>query len=224
MPPGEGAKLVASDGYHHYSPAYIGPRGWVGYRLDLGETSWDEVESRVTDSYRLAAPKRLVALLDDRGDDASGPLRSSSGQMAVSQIVRIADAGTARRPPAPSPARRAWPSGRPRSGCPRPTARQDRALGVAGQDDGVDALGARRGADVLGELGRLAEQGVAAGEVGGVEGEEDDVVPLGRPARPRGLDRPPVRPPASMSSTRPRPNPLYACAPPIGRIEPSGGS
>jgi predicted DNA-binding protein (MmcQ/YjbR family) len=65
MPPGDGAKLVASDGYHHYSPAYIGPRGWVGLRLDLGETSWDEVESRVTDSYRLVAPKRLVALLDE---------------------------------------------------------------------------------------------------------------------------------------------------------------
>ncbi len=65
MPPGEGASLVAADGYHHYSPAYIGPRGWVGLRLDLGETNWDEVGSRVTDSYRLAAPKRLVALLDE---------------------------------------------------------------------------------------------------------------------------------------------------------------
>ncbi len=65
MPAGEGAKLVADNGYHHYSPAYIGPRGWVGYRLDLGETDWDQVTTRVTDSYRQVAPKRLLALLDE---------------------------------------------------------------------------------------------------------------------------------------------------------------
>jgi predicted DNA-binding protein (MmcQ/YjbR family) len=68
MGPGEGEALVASDGYHFYRPAYIGPRGWVGLRLDLGETDWDEVAARVTDSYRLVAPKRLVALLHASSD------------------------------------------------------------------------------------------------------------------------------------------------------------
>jgi predicted DNA-binding protein (MmcQ/YjbR family) len=65
MPPGGNDALVASDGYHYYRPAYIGPRGWAGLRLDLGETDWDEVATRVADSYRLAAPKRLIALLDE---------------------------------------------------------------------------------------------------------------------------------------------------------------
>jgi predicted DNA-binding protein (MmcQ/YjbR family) len=65
MPPGAGPALIASDGYHYYSPAYIGPRGWVGYRLDLGETDWDEVEGRVTASYRQVAPKRLLTLLGE---------------------------------------------------------------------------------------------------------------------------------------------------------------
>lgn len=58
--PGENEVLVASDPSRFYSPAYIGPRGWVGLRLDLGEVDWDEVTDFVTDSYRLAAPKRLA--------------------------------------------------------------------------------------------------------------------------------------------------------------------
>jgi predicted DNA-binding protein (MmcQ/YjbR family) len=61
--PGENEVLLASDASRFYSPAYIGPRGWVGLRLDLGEIDWDEVSDFVTDSYRLAAPKRLAASL-----------------------------------------------------------------------------------------------------------------------------------------------------------------
>ena len=34
--PGENEVLVASDPKRFYSPAYIGPRGWVGLRLDQG--------------------------------------------------------------------------------------------------------------------------------------------------------------------------------------------
>jgi phosphoribosylglycinamide formyltransferase-1 len=59
--PGENAVLLASDAGRFYSPAYIGPRGWIGLRLDFGEIDWDEVADFVTDSYRLAAPKRLAA-------------------------------------------------------------------------------------------------------------------------------------------------------------------
>ncbi|MFI5459786.1 MAG: MmcQ/YjbR family DNA-binding protein [Isosphaerales bacterium] len=59
--PGENEVLLSSDATRFYSPAYIGPRGWVGLRLDLGEIDWEEVSDFVTDSYRLAAPKRLAA-------------------------------------------------------------------------------------------------------------------------------------------------------------------
>jgi phosphoribosylglycinamide formyltransferase-1 len=59
--PGENEALLASDAARFYRPAYIGPRGWVGLRLDLGEIDWEEVADFVTDSYRLAAPKRLAA-------------------------------------------------------------------------------------------------------------------------------------------------------------------
>ncbi len=62
-PPGENAELAAFDPKRYYLPAYVGPRGWVALRLDTGEIDWDEVANLVTDSYRLVAPKRLLAQL-----------------------------------------------------------------------------------------------------------------------------------------------------------------
>ena len=61
---GQNKVLLGADNARFYSPAYIGPRGWVGLRLDVGEIDWDEVADFLTDSYRLAAPRRLVAQLD----------------------------------------------------------------------------------------------------------------------------------------------------------------
>jgi predicted DNA-binding protein (MmcQ/YjbR family) len=60
---GENTVLLASDQTRFYSPAYIGPRGWVGLRLDTGKVDWKEVADFVTESYRLAAPKTLAAQL-----------------------------------------------------------------------------------------------------------------------------------------------------------------
>jgi hypothetical protein len=41
-------------------PAYIGPRGWFGLRLDGEAIDWSEVRNLVELSYGLVAPKRLV--------------------------------------------------------------------------------------------------------------------------------------------------------------------
>jgi predicted DNA-binding protein (MmcQ/YjbR family) len=59
---GENADLAAQDSARFYLPAYIGPKGWVGLRLDVGEIDWKEVAELVAGSYRLIAPKRLAAL------------------------------------------------------------------------------------------------------------------------------------------------------------------
>jgi phosphoribosylglycinamide formyltransferase-1 len=64
--PGENEVLLSSDTVRFYRPAYIGPRGWVGLRLDVGRIDWSEVAEIVTDSYRLAAPKRLAAQVGAR--------------------------------------------------------------------------------------------------------------------------------------------------------------
>lgn len=37
---------------------------WIGIRLDVGEVDWAEVAEIVEESYRMTAPKRLVAALD----------------------------------------------------------------------------------------------------------------------------------------------------------------
>src|SRR5579863_5052761 len=64
--PGDNTALVASDPVRFYLPAYIGPRGWVGLRLDVGEVDWEEVQELVTGSYLQTAPRKLAALVKIR--------------------------------------------------------------------------------------------------------------------------------------------------------------
>lgn len=65
--PGDNEALSKVHPRRFFLPAYIGPRGWVGLRLDMGEIDWDEVSELVRGSYRLIAPKRLAALVGDEG-------------------------------------------------------------------------------------------------------------------------------------------------------------
>ncbi|WP_415647867.1 MmcQ/YjbR family DNA-binding protein [Stackebrandtia soli] len=60
---GDQAELIATDATRYFKPPYLGPRGWVGVRVDGAD--WSEVAELVTDAYRLAAPKRLIRQLDD---------------------------------------------------------------------------------------------------------------------------------------------------------------
>lgn len=64
--PGENEDLVRMDPARFYIPAYIGPRGWVALRLDVGQIDWNEVADLALDSYVLVAPKRLAALAGKR--------------------------------------------------------------------------------------------------------------------------------------------------------------
>jgi len=59
--PGENTALAKAQPARFYLPAYIGPRGWVALRLDVGEPDWEEVAELIKGSYRLTAPKRLAA-------------------------------------------------------------------------------------------------------------------------------------------------------------------
>jgi hypothetical protein len=60
---GENTALAKAQPDRYYLPAYIGPRGWVALRLDLGKVDWDEVRELLLASYLLTAPKRLAALV-----------------------------------------------------------------------------------------------------------------------------------------------------------------
>jgi len=66
--PGDNTALIAADPTRFYMPAYVGSKGWVGLRLDVGEIDWEEVQELVTHSYRLVAPKRLAASVGGPSD------------------------------------------------------------------------------------------------------------------------------------------------------------
>ncbi|KAA9378528.1 MmcQ/YjbR family DNA-binding protein [Microbispora cellulosiformans] len=63
--PGVQQALVASDPERFFVPPYVGPKGWVGARLDADQ-DWAEIAELLEDSYRMIAPKRLSGLLDRR--------------------------------------------------------------------------------------------------------------------------------------------------------------
>ena len=62
----EQAMLIDSDDERYYRPAYFGD-GWVGIRLDLGDTDWDHIGEWIAKSWRAVAPKKLTRLLDILG-------------------------------------------------------------------------------------------------------------------------------------------------------------
>ena len=65
-PPGANEMLAQAEPERFYMPAYVGPRGWLGLRLDIPHVDWDEVADFVAESYLLVAPKRLAALVGER--------------------------------------------------------------------------------------------------------------------------------------------------------------
>lgn len=62
-PAGIQQALVQSDPGRYFVPRYTGAKGWVGARLD-GDPDWEEIAGLAEDSYRLIAPRKLVAQLD----------------------------------------------------------------------------------------------------------------------------------------------------------------
>jgi hypothetical protein len=62
--PGNQALMVRAEPGRYFVPPYVGPSGWVGVWLDR-RPDWKEVGELMRDSYRLVAPKKLAALLED---------------------------------------------------------------------------------------------------------------------------------------------------------------
>jgi phosphoribosylglycinamide formyltransferase-1 len=61
---GEQGRMVDESPERFFVPPYVGPRGWVGLRLDLPRVSWPEVAYLLRGSYRLTAPRTLAARLE----------------------------------------------------------------------------------------------------------------------------------------------------------------
>ncbi len=59
----EQAQLIEADPERYYRPAYFGD-GWIGIRLDLGDTDWDAIADWLARSWRSVAPKKLTGLMN----------------------------------------------------------------------------------------------------------------------------------------------------------------
>jgi formyltetrahydrofolate-dependent phosphoribosylglycinamide formyltransferase len=59
--PDEQAQLIDQDPDIYYRPAYFGPAGWVGLRLE-SEVDWERVEDRIAASWTQIAPRKLAAV------------------------------------------------------------------------------------------------------------------------------------------------------------------
>jgi hypothetical protein len=55
--------LLESDPKRFFVPPYMGPRGWVGVRLDR-RLAWKRIAAIVEESYRMTAPPKILARLD----------------------------------------------------------------------------------------------------------------------------------------------------------------
>jgi hypothetical protein len=62
-PIGDQEALIAEDPERFFRPPYVGPRGWIGLRLDRPVSDLELAEILET-AYRCVAPKTLVAKLD----------------------------------------------------------------------------------------------------------------------------------------------------------------
>lgn len=56
----EQAMLVEANPEFYFVPPYIGPAGWIGMRLDAGDTDWEHIGGRIATSWELVAPRKLL--------------------------------------------------------------------------------------------------------------------------------------------------------------------
>jgi hypothetical protein len=82
MPLGVQALLVRQDPKRFFVPPYVGPRGWVGVRLD-GRPSWKQVETVVREAYNFIKTKNKNPLpRRGRGQGEGATTRPRSGTAA----------------------------------------------------------------------------------------------------------------------------------------------
>jgi hypothetical protein len=60
----EQRRLVRSDAETFFVPAYVGPKGWVGVRLDLDDVDWEIVTELAQRAFQSTAPRKLAALIE----------------------------------------------------------------------------------------------------------------------------------------------------------------
>lgn len=60
----EQRRLVKVDPDSFFVPAYLGSKGWIAIRLDLGEVDWETVSELARRAYQDIAPRKLATLVE----------------------------------------------------------------------------------------------------------------------------------------------------------------
>jgi predicted DNA-binding protein (MmcQ/YjbR family) len=81
--------LVNSDAKRFFIPPYMGPKGWVGVRLDY-KVKWDEVAGILKDAYLMSAPKRLGGRIASAMDGAAATTGVPKKQRAIGRPKKSA--------------------------------------------------------------------------------------------------------------------------------------
>jgi hypothetical protein len=66
-PPGIQEVLIASSPDTYFKPPYVGVRGWIG--IELVNISDEDLAFHIRDGWRLVAPKKLQAVVDNPPDE-----------------------------------------------------------------------------------------------------------------------------------------------------------
>jgi predicted DNA-binding protein (MmcQ/YjbR family) len=84
--------LVKSDGKRFFVPPYMGPKGWVGVRLDY-KVKWDEVAAILKDGYLMSAPKRLGGRVPSAMEEAASMsnIATKRGKRTISNVMPTAN-------------------------------------------------------------------------------------------------------------------------------------
>jgi predicted DNA-binding protein (MmcQ/YjbR family) len=90
--------LVKSDHGRFFVPPYMGPKGWVGVRLD-DQVNWDEVAGILKDGYQMSAPKRLGCRVPSAMDQAAtmSDTATKRRSTSLSKITAASHSGTKSR-------------------------------------------------------------------------------------------------------------------------------
>jgi hypothetical protein len=75
-PPGEQGRLVKMSSSRYFIPPYVGPKGWVGLRVDTPQVDWTAVKNLVFAAYFLTGPGGLR----DRTGQAASARQGTRGR------------------------------------------------------------------------------------------------------------------------------------------------
>jgi predicted DNA-binding protein (MmcQ/YjbR family) len=87
VPPGAQESHVDADPERYFVPPYVGPRGWLGVRLDR-DLSWQRIAALVREAYEKAAPVSLTSTLGKTPSIKSPVRKLTPSEVDPMQSVR----------------------------------------------------------------------------------------------------------------------------------------